>query len=829
MAATPWCSGTSIALAVGSSASPTERRVAAVAADRIVRRGVKSAVFAEHPKGSWDLVLLIGTQVGHPRVAHLLEERDRLNPASPMARGPESSRGLTLTLDGQPTACVFGEDIPGLWSGVGRFLRHVSWRDGSFACSPWSDEFRPAMEVRGEVLSSHFVSNTYFTWEIADWRTYVEDMALWGMNLFITIPMHMADWTGVSPWTDPPRWESEERRRAWERHWTTHVRLSEEVHEMGLSFGVWVPPNDVPPMMTEPGWDRGGGRYVCPSLPDARKAIQSTREALIRGLPHLDYWFVPSADNGGCSCSKCHPWGDTYLALAGEQHEMLVKYHPGGRTLLSNQSLTHEENLRLCARLAEPEFGWVYGVAYAPGSNELYIQARETEEYGWVDWFQFGRESLSLKTLSRHLPPTVKLFLYPDLTHITRCQYHIWGIDPVAAWAYHRDPIFFRPRGYHRIFRQTACYSDGSFPYSEGIHDDLNQVLWLALNGDPERDPDDIVQEYWRWYVGEDAAPHAARAADSLERGWLDDLTRSPDVEVAVLESGAALDAMPPAISAGNWRADILRLRALMDQWLVQRLDYAAAVEKRVIARLREEDGTTKRGILQAANLARSGIADLGGQPEDDEILALAERVRKAGLHVAAIARIGRITGNLAWVVRTLTEAAEGDQAARAAAVAEVADYEAGFAYADCGCPRRDPYLVHGRAYIPLGELSYGTPFESLPDIRPSQGRMVVTYGDDEGVVYRFAGLDPEKAYDVRLTYFLPTFFTYRKTSVQRLEANGIEVHGPLELPRERPKVSTFPLPENSYRSGEVTLRFLKAGGGQATVVSEIWIRERCG
>jgi hypothetical protein len=393
----------------------------------------------------------------------------------------------------------------------------------------------------------------------------------------------------------------------------------------------------------------------------------------------------------------------------------------------------------------------------------------------------------------------------------------VWDIDPLVAWTYHRDTAFFRPRGFADVFRRSAPYADGTFPYSEGVYDDLNQVTWLALSCDPQRNVDDVVAEYWRWHVGEAAAQSAVRATNALEESWKGDITANAEVDAALIETAVTVAHSPHA----SWRIDLLRMRALMDAWLRDRILAAGRAEADVIAMLKAD--ASEGGIRKALAHIDDAIVQLPAGSE--EITRLEQALRDAGPRTP-VGRIRHVTGNLAWMVRTL-ELALTDPALCAECIADVVDYERGVHYVDCGNPARDVFRVHGRPYICLDSRSYQTPFDAPPDIRPSQNSLVMTCGDDDGIVYRFAGLDPTRRYAVRLTYFLPTLFTYRETRAQRLEASGVEVHGELTLPRSRPEQFQFPLPAASYGNGETTLRFLKAGGGMTTVVSEIWIREQ--
>jgi hypothetical protein len=59
---------------------------------------------------------------------------------------------------------------------------------------------------------------------------------------------------------------------------------------------------------------------------------------------------------------------------------------------------------------------------------------------------------------------------------------------------------------------------------------------------------------------------------------------------------------------------------------------------------------------------------------------------------------------------------------------------------------------------------------------------------------------------------------------VQRLEANGLLVHGDLEVPQATAQELVFPLPEGVCRLGDLELEWHPAEGSAGTAVSEVWL-----
>jgi hypothetical protein len=120
----------------------------------------------------------------------------------------------------------------------------------------------------------------------------------------------------------------------------------------------------------------------------------------------------------------------------------------------------------------------------------------------------------------------------------------------------------------------------GSFPYSEGIFEDLNKVLILQMEWEPGRAADDIVAEYAASAFGPAAAEPVVRAARLMESG----LSHAVDVAAArqgahgvahrLAETSSAdaclallnrAQAGMPAEARRSWRWRLLLLRATLD------------------------------------------------------------------------------------------------------------------------------------------------------------------------------------------------------------------------------------------------------------------------
>lgn len=67
----------------------------------------------------------------------------------------------------------------------------------------------------------------------------------------------------------------------------------------------------------------------------------------------------------------------------------------------------------------------------------------------------------------------------------------------------------------HNLF---SPYSDGFISYSDGVHDDVNKVIWSMLGWDPSRDVRRIVTEYCRFFFDPKIATEASDGIFTLEK-----------------------------------------------------------------------------------------------------------------------------------------------------------------------------------------------------------------------------------------------------------------------------------------------------------------------
>ena len=156
---------------------------------------------------------------------------------------------------------VAGGSPSGLLYGVGKFLR-TSGYDGEFQPSGWRGTSKPHGLVRGMYFASHF-HNWYVQASDAEIARYMEDIALWGVNVVkVIFPM-----INLQGWNDPEAGPAMDMVR----------KYAQAARALGIRFAtglnncmfIGAPANIRAKRLADPTHRRGNsGNPICPSNPD---------------------------------------------------------------------------------------------------------------------------------------------------------------------------------------------------------------------------------------------------------------------------------------------------------------------------------------------------------------------------------------------------------------------------------------------------------------------------------------------------------------------------------------------------------------------------------
>ncbi|MBN2452362.1 MAG: hypothetical protein JXR77_18390 [Lentisphaeria bacterium] len=493
----------------------------------------------------------IGTE-SLTRIAELLRRRLlRLCGVEPRGEAPFVLRLAVGTGEGEgysiadlpPSGvAVTGDSARGLLYGVGRFLRGCRFGQGAFEPSAWRGTSAPAMSLRAMYFATHF-HNWYHDAPVEEIVRYVEDLGLWGCNT-IAVWFDMHHYSGLD---DPAARRMIGRLRT----------ILEAAAGLGLDTCLMGLANEAfrdSPSDLRADWTAGhdgytkppGGHYhveLCPSRPGALDLLLRWRGEVLQAFRDLGprYTVIWPYDQGGCTCAACTPWGaNGFLraaeAVAGLTREIL----PQSRIVLSTWYFNH----------------------FIPGEWEALCRRFAAGAPEWIDYLLVDDyDGFPELPFSRGVPGGLPVVGFPEIS--------MAGNSPWGGFG-----ALVRPRHWEQYWHTVRGLLQGSFPYSEGRHDDISKVLLLQWQWDPDRAAGEILTEYAETHLTPAVAGDAGRLAYLLEEdlglhavvrpedGQPVYRHRNPGRAEEAYELARSIDGRLPAHVALGWRWRLLWLRA---------------------------------------------------------------------------------------------------------------------------------------------------------------------------------------------------------------------------------------------------------------------------
>lgn len=464
--------------------------------------------------------------------------------------------------DGLSENClrITGGDPRGLLYGAGRFLRGCRFAEGKLQPGAWRGISTPARPIRGMYFATHF-GNYYEAAPVEQIERYVEDLALWGCNT-LSVWFDMHQYQGLS---DPVARRMIARLR----------RILQAANTVGMRGALTTLANEGyanSPEHLRADWTAGhdgytqppGGHYqreICPSKPGGLDLILATRREVLEAFQDLDvaYVWIWPYDQGGCTCRQCAPWGaNGFLRTAEPVAGVVREVLPHAQIMLSTWYFDH----------------------FTTGEWEGLSKAFAGGAPSWADYLIAGDFGGSFPEHLREQgsPGGLPVVSFPEISMEGNAPWGGYGINP-------------RPSVWEAYERENGPLLSGIYPYSEGIYEDLNKVVLLQLNWNPELSAEEIVREYAASEFSPAVAEHVVEIVHRLERGLdhrlaenLSELIRADDVRTPDDLQGLRLYAVPeapnaektlalvegvavrlPAVVRDSWRWRLLRIRAALD------------------------------------------------------------------------------------------------------------------------------------------------------------------------------------------------------------------------------------------------------------------------
>lgn len=359
-------------------------------------------------------------------------------------------------------------DGPALFAALGRFLR-LSRFDGKGGFLPFEGEidFTPAKKLRGMYFATHF-NNFYHSAPIEKVCEVVEDLALRGCNSLLV-------------WFDMHHFESMEDACA-----QALVKRLREIlgyaNKIGIGGSLTMISNEgfaSSPAELRAEWQARNGYHaepdshyhveICPSKAGGIEEILRARRAMLEYFADLkiDYVVYWPYDQGGCTCKDCAPWGaNGFLKLLPHFKALVKEMMPQTEVIVSAwyfDRFTSGEWAGFTERLGDEMFADVPYILSFFANGELPPVLRE-----------------------KGMPEGVKFIEFPEIS--------MWSCSPWGGYgASHLAEFLERNHGTGK-----SIYS-GAYPYSEGIFEDTNKFIELALYSGEHENAFDALRDYVRF------------------------------------------------------------------------------------------------------------------------------------------------------------------------------------------------------------------------------------------------------------------------------------------------------------------------------------------
>jgi len=698
--------------------------------------------------------------------------------ASPIA--PEGYAIWSVRDGGETSVYCLGADGRGALYAAAHLLRSVDFGGGELALpaiAPFASA--PAVPLRGHQIGYRDTANAYDAWDLATYDQYIRDCIAFGANAIELIPS-----------VDPAEKDSVHMGKTM---WDMTIALSELIHGYGLEVWLWLPvAGDV-------------------STPEGAAAERAGWKGLFDAVPHIDGVFVPGGDPGHTEPSVLMAWME---GTAPSLHER----HPAAGLWISNQGFDERQNDTFFSLLRAQEPAWFAGAVFGP----------------WA--------KISIQEMRERTPARYPIRRYPDITHNVRCQYPVPDWDRAFAHTLGRESFNARPKAMKAIHNGLMPYADGFITYSDGVNDDVNKMLWTALGWDPGAETAAILAEYGRYFIGRAHGGAVAEGLQALEDNWVGPIAGNAAIARTAAHWRAIAADGGPALEK-NWRFQMILLRALYDDYVQQRAAAEMAREDAAVAALRAAAGDD---LPKAIRDGKTALAASGEHPDlaalrrelDDfgprlfELIGMqldVARYRARNAERGAILEfLDTPLNNRVWwlaeldkVEADMKSGALGGAAARARVLA-LCDWEAvpeGGFYDDLGRVGRQPHLVRD---TPWAQDPGGVASAMVEFSKPGEGWRL-SWADQAQTLFgtplklRYEGLDPERAYTIRVVY------AGRFRATMTLTADGgHEVHGPLPQPAPIAPVE-FAIPRAATADGTLELAW-ELVEGRGCQVAEVWL-----
>ncbi len=187
---------------------------------------------------------------------------------------------------------------------------------------------------------------------------------------------------------------------------------------------------------------------LCPSLPGGLETILDCRRQVLQAFADLPirYAWIWPYDQGGCTCAECAPWGSNgFLRVAEAEARVVKEYFPAAEIVFSTWFFDH----------------------FVDGEWDGITAEFSRKRPEWIDWILIdGFGEFPEYPLRHGVPGAYPVLGFPEISMQNMSPWGGFGANP-------------RPRHWQAHWDKVKNVMAGSFPYSEGIFEDMNKISEL--------------------------------------------------------------------------------------------------------------------------------------------------------------------------------------------------------------------------------------------------------------------------------------------------------------------------------------------------------------
>ena len=425
--------------------------------------------------------------------------------------------------------------IRGLIFSYSHFLRKCEFKDGKIILTKdISGTYTPEKKIRGHQIGYRTTPNTYDAWDYEQYFQYYFDMMAFTTNTCEHIPYEK----GVSNRNCLMKYDEEEFL----------IEASRLADTINMDVSLWHPNSDDETL---------------------EEAVTKRRE-LYKKVPRIDYLFIPGGDPG-------EYYADEFIKRTKAISKVLKETHPKALMYPSAQA-PHKYHDWGDALIKELE--------------------KEPEE---IDGLIMGpNHAFPMHELRAKTPQKYPMRFYPDITHNLRCEYPVHFLNDDWNYAFastlSRESVNPRPVEFSILHRLYSHYTIGSVSYSEGVHDDLNKMVWSLLEFDSNYSLREAVEDYVRFFFYGADTEKLTDCIFGLEKNWEGNPQNNPSIN-ATYKSFCELKCDYPALSE-NWRFLLLYFRACCDELVLDRIKFENALIEEAKNYLKKSDIKKAKELL---------------------------------------------------------------------------------------------------------------------------------------------------------------------------------------------------------------------------------------